>query len=507
MAIITDMHFLDKANALKKELKTNILYPQKTVEFVEDERSFQNIKVLEKEAFTLPVVLNSGTKILLDFGEHCVGYLTASFSNCGKERVCDSPVRIKFSFGEFPLEILKPIEEYKGTLGNGWFQREERFMPFMPHSLRLERRYAFRYLLIERVDNAGFPVELNAVSVKAVSAVDINDVAPVSISDERLEQIYFASLKTLKECEQDVFEDGPKRDRRLWLGDLRVQALTDYMTFKNYDLVKRCLYLFACCRTDTRLVSSCFFADSPPYIDDKSGWILKDYCLFFVSCLYDYYKACNDIAFVNELYSIAEEQIHLTGEMVGKRTNVFVDWCPELDKEVAFMGEYLYAIRQFKLLAELLHKETSWITEEIRRVTAMLLEKYKNGLFVTTSGQISVHSQAWAVLSGAISREESIKLLNKTETLKTEYTIRTPFAMHYYIEALFKCGLRDKAMDKIKAYWGKMLDAGYDCCPECFNENNDFESPYNAPEINSACHAWSCTPAYWILKYINGDEI
>ena len=44
---------------------------------------------------------------------------------------------------------------------------------------------------------------------------------------------------------QDVFEDGPKRDRRLWIGDLRLQARTNYATFKNYDLVKRCMYLFA----------------------------------------------------------------------------------------------------------------------------------------------------------------------------------------------------------------------------------------------------------------------
>ncbi|GAB7169398.1 hypothetical protein TUA1478L_13940 [Lactiplantibacillus plantarum] len=43
---------------------------------------------------------------------------------------------------------------------------------------------------------------------------------------------------------QDVFEDGPKRDRRLWIGDLRLQALANYATFKDTDLVKRCLYLF-----------------------------------------------------------------------------------------------------------------------------------------------------------------------------------------------------------------------------------------------------------------------
>jgi hypothetical protein len=36
-------------------------------------------------------------------------------------------------------------------------------------------------------------------------------------------------------------EDGPKRDRRLWLGDLRLEALANYETYRNFDLVKRSL--------------------------------------------------------------------------------------------------------------------------------------------------------------------------------------------------------------------------------------------------------------------------
>ncbi|WP_390580761.1 hypothetical protein [Paenibacillus illinoisensis] len=34
-----------------------------------------------------------------------------------------------------------------------------------------------------------------------------------------------------RDCMQSVFEDCPKRDRRLWIGDLRLQALVNYETF------------------------------------------------------------------------------------------------------------------------------------------------------------------------------------------------------------------------------------------------------------------------------------
>jgi len=56
---------------------------------------------------------------------------------------------------------------------------------------------------------------------------------------------------------QTVFEDGPKRDRRLLFGNLRFQAFTNYATFRNYDLVKRCLYLFAAFPREDGMVFAC----------------------------------------------------------------------------------------------------------------------------------------------------------------------------------------------------------------------------------------------------------
>ena len=43
--------------------------------------------------------------------------------------------------------------------------------------------------------------------------------------------------------------------------------------------------------------------------------------------------------------------------------------------------------------------------------------------------------------------------------------------------------------------------AGADCFYEAFDpENKDF-SPYGSDMVNSYCHAWSGTPAYFIRKY------
>ncbi len=507
MPININREFLKKANALKKPLKEKTVKPQRYVEFAKCENAFQNLAVVDKGEFSLPLVLTSGDKILVDFGQHYTGYLGITLDNFG-DRICDSPVKLKFTFGEFPYEILKPEEEYCGDLGNCWFQREERLFATMPAQILLERRYAFRYLMIERLDNADFSVVLKALYAKSVSAVDMDEFSPIEINDDRLKRIYMASVRTLKECQQDVFEDGPKRDRRLWLGDLKVQAITDYKTFKNYDLVKRSLYLLAAARCECNLVSSCLFSESYPYIDDKPDWIYTDYCLFFISCLYDYHKETGDLEFVRELFGVARQQAELVCRIAKGEHELelhpFIDWCPGLDKEVAFWGVYVYALKQFCQLADVLGEDCAKEKEEIKTAIEFLLGCYdqKLGFFVTKGGQISQHSQIWGVLSGVLPMEKSAELVCKIEELNTEYTMRTPFAVHYYLEALFGCGMNEKAIDVIRDYWGKILDCGYDCCPECFNENNDFESPYNAPELNSSCHAWSCTPAYWIDRYI-----
>mgnify|MGYP000750820041 FL=1 len=81
---------------------------------------------------------------------------------------------------------------------------------------------------------------------------------------------------------QDVFEDGPKRDRRMWLGDLRLQARANYYTFKNYDLAKRCMYTF--CRTaffNEGKLSACVFTEPEMEPDDT---YLLDYALIFLIC-------------------------------------------------------------------------------------------------------------------------------------------------------------------------------------------------------------------------------
>ncbi len=505
MPVIKDEIFVQKALARKKALRHSKAFPQKIIKIEKDSSSFQGLRAVPTADMAFPMILDRGDSLILDFGDHHVGYLHFSIEHLQDRRITDSPVQCRFTFGEFPLEITTPPESYSGTLGRGWLQNETKSVVFTPYSGMLERRYSFRYLKIERMDNASFPIAFTDIYADCVSAVDTAAVKGPLLSDPVLKKIYEMSLKTLKECEQDVFEDGPKRDRRLWIGDLRLQALTDYVTFRNVDLIERCIYLFAAYRTDRGFVPPCVFPDSPPCIDN---WYFVDYSLFFISCLSDYAAYCDNPGLLNELYPVAAEQIRNVSAAFDSQTasisgSSHIDWCNGLDKSVAILGVYLYVLRQFSSLTEFLRKDAGQLQNEIRRAEKALKSYYseKDGLFRAKSGQLSWHSQIWAVLSGMLSKEEGIRLLQATEQKNPEYTIHTPYMMHYYIAALYQCGLKEKAMEEIRRFWGAIADAGFDCCPEIFNPSNHLESPYLAPEINSACHAWSCTPAYWIHRY------
>ena len=66
---------------------------------------------------------------------------------------------------------------------------------------------------------------------------------------------------------------------------------------------------------------------------------------------------------------------------------------------------------------------------------------------------------------------------------------------------MIQCGMGQEAKERLTTYWGGMVKKGADTFWEVYDPQNDFLSPYNSYLVNSYCHAWSCTPVYFIRKY------
>ena len=124
------------------------------------------------------------------------------------------------------------------------------------------------------------------------------------------------------------------------------------------------------------------------------------------------------------------------------------------------------------------------------------------GLFISGSEkQISVASQVWMILSDVVNEKEGKQILTALSKNIDAVKPVSPYMYHYYIEALIKCGMHSEAKNLIASYWGGMVSNGADTFWEVYDPENDFLSPYNSFLVNSACHAWSCTPVYFFRKY------
>jgi hypothetical protein len=399
-------------------------------------------------------------------------------------------------------------------LSRAWLQDETVTVMNIPGTIALPRRMAFRYVKVE-VLVATFDFTVSGMLCEAVSSVDTLEPKDAPMPDI-IRQIDRVALNTLKECMQTVYEDGPKRDQRLWIGDLYLQALANEYSFKNHELTKRCLYLFAALSDESGFINAAVF--EKPYPHPQAKNLMYDYSLIFIPSLKNYLEATDDRETAEDLWPVAKKQLETVSlylrddylidiEKTQRERWVFFDWREELHKEVAVQGMAIFASQQLAELAKLLDKtaEVSGLQDNIRKMTVAARQNYYNkqsGLFVgKLNKQVSVVSQVWMVLSGVAGKKEAQKALKALDTAGDVVKTATPYAYHYYIQALIDCGLQTEARIALVSYWGGMVKKGADTFWEAYDPNNDRWSPYNFHPINSYCHAWSCTPVYFIRKY------
>ena len=475
-----------------------------------------DIEIEEAENYT-DQRLKKGSRICLDFGNHQVGYLKLKLGYTGSHP--DAPVWMRIHFAENPRELFEDAGNYQGWICSSWIEEEQIHVDVIPSELKLSRRYAFRYVMIEILDiSSKFDLVIENAECTAVSSVRDEDLLSFHAQSEHLANLDRIACRTLHNCMQTVFEDGPKRDRRLWLGDLRIQALANYETYQKNDLVKACLYLFAALPMENGRIGACLFLEPEPEVDDTQ---MFDYSLFFVNILWDYYTETKDQETLEELWPTAKRQIELAKESLDERYLVrdsdvlgwcFVDWNLHLNKQASAQGILLYALSAAVKIAQTLddvmtEERLAELYCECRNAAnTWLWDKQKQCYISGKDRQISVASQVWMVLGDAVEENAAKQLLLRTEHMSEAEGMVTPYMYHTYIEALLHIGEKSLALDKMESYWGGMLDQGADTFWELYNPENAQESPYGGTIVNSYCHAWSCGPAYFLRKYFKKED-
>ena len=466
------------------------------------------IKKTEIKCDTPPTVLDKGDSVTVDLGNHYVGHL--SFKMWYVDEYVDAPVTLRVRFFETKGEMDYDYSSYGGWLCESWIQEDTVKVDF-PGIFTLPRRYAARYVTVEVVHTPR-KLSLSDFAFVAETGADVDRLIPYASEDKELCEIDRVAVNTLKNCMQRVFEDGPKRDRRLWIGDLRLEALANYYTFRDTSLVKRCLYLFAAADRNELGFLPAFVYENPLYVTGE--WHIVDYSMMYVNSLCDYYNHVGDRVVFDELYPLvrsimdsAHSHLDADGILTVPEEDMFIDWCAGLKKQAAHFGVYLYTLDNLSATLDSIgHADASIFKDRLEKGRADAKRVFWNEdkyAFINDrdDNQYSVHASAWMVLGGVVDGEIAGKVMRDVVASLDSVKPFTPYMHHYTVEALFKAGLTDRAVEYIRWIWGGMVKVGTDTFFEAYVPGDPTFSPYDDNKVNSMCHAWSCTATYFLRKY------
>lgn len=515
--------WLQKAEASKPVLNKTTHHPVREVKIVADANAFQGFKAVEDGDINdlYSKSFKKKKEVIVDFGKHLVGNVSFKIKDIGPMQ--DAVLRFKVTFGEIPSDLGLPVEPYTGSLSRGWMQDFQCDVSY-DGCYTFNRRITARYMKIEAVGTSIYSdFCFDNITFEATTSAGKSKAQLASTTPQIFKDIARVSENTLKDCMQGVFEDGPKRDQRLWMGDLYLEALANTASFKEYNVTKRCLYLLAgLANPDNGLLYSNMVEYPKPHAQQT---FFVDYALSYILTLNDYLKATGDTKTARDLWPVVKNQIntilakaidnnHLyanTGyQYKGMMVSiVFFDWAPvTLDNHAAIQGLLAHSIDCAYNIAKVIGK-----TDDVKAYPATAKQLRKAGYKaywdakkqIVVSGkerQESYTATSWAVLGDLIKGNEAQKAIRNVMQSNTAIKPGTPYANHFLVAAMLHCGMNSEAKKYVEDYWGGMVRLGADTFWEYYVPDNHLFSSYNGYTLlNSYCHAWSCTPIYFIVNY------
>lgn len=522
-SVAQQQDWLQKAEACKPTIHKTIHHPLQEVTIVKDTNAFQGYKAVKAGDINdlYSKSFKQKKEVIVDFGEHLVGNVSFKIKDIGSMQ--DAVLRFKVTFGEVPSDLALPIEPYTGSLSRGWLQD---FICDVSYDgcFQFNRRITARYMKIEAVGTSIYSdFCFDNITFESTTSAGESKAKLAATTPQIFRDIARVSENTLRDCMQGVFEDGPKRDQRLWMGDLYLQALANTVSFQQYDVTKRCLYLLAgLSNPDNGLLYSNMVEYPKPHAQ-KTFFV--DYALSYVLTLDDYLKATGDVETAKDLWPVVKNQINaVLSQAIDKNhlyantayqypgmmaSIVFFDWAPvTLDNHVAIQGLLIYTMEHAQDIAKRIGttgdiKDYPALIKQLRQASKKAYWDANRKMVVSgAEKQNSYTGTSWAVLGGIVGGKDAQQAIKSV--MKNPHAIKpgTPYANHFLVQAMLNCGLKQEAKKYVEQYWGGMVRLGADTFWEYYVPDNHLFSSYNGYTLlNSYCHAWSCTPIYFIVNY------
>lgn len=339
------------------------------------------------------------------------------------------------------------------------------------------------------------------------------------------DNIYKVCENTLIQCMHEHYEDCTWREQSFYTLDSRNQMLCGYYAFGEYEFPKAGLKLFSKAIKEDGLLTIC----SPT--DEKLK--IPSFSLFYILQLTEYYKYSGDTETVKFCFDTAKKVIDtfvnridgtgLIPNFEGEYYWNFYEWQPGLDGSDKSADRYdtclscilSIVLEAFSELCTVVNVDSKSYLDTKKALNRNIYDKFfdeNSGFFKLYLNQeddrVSVLANAFGFLCGAISNEESGKILDlilksECDTGKFEVIPATLSMDTFRYEALLKADkekYKEDILNEIDAVYLKMLECGATSFWETKKGADDFKY------AGSLCHGWSAMPIYYYETLFSKGE-
>ncbi len=374
-----------------------------------------------------------------------------------------------------------------------------------PRSLTIPWWRAGRYWLI-CVTTGADPLEIKGVSLSE-ERYPLEMEGRFTADDPELDAIQKICIRGMQSCAHETYMDCPFYEQLMYVGDTRLEMLTNHVMTRDARLVRRCIDLFDFSRVNWGFVNERY----PSSIPQNS----PTFSLIWTLMLHDFlfWRGAEPEWFNVKMTALRAmlEQFKPYETADGLLSNLpgwpFMDWVAgwfEGNPPGALGGEscminllYVLALQKAAELEDFAgepllakrHRENAKRTE--KTILARFWSQARNMLADDVAHtEFSEHAQALALLTDTVrgaKATRTFKNLLHAEGLRKA----SSYFSFYLFEAFRKLGRADLIQPRLEI-WKEMLRLG------C-------KTPLEAPEPSrSDCHAWSSQPLFHLFASIAG---
>lgn len=393
----------------------------------------------------------TGPSFIVDFGMQTIGYFRMKIKS-------GSSVSFRLYYGETLDEATYEIS--RDACQNKMLREEYRVFAG-EQEFESRMRVEHRFVRVEFFD-CGDVVEVSDFAVRT-TLYPVNRRGYFKCDDEKYNKLWLMGERTVLYCMQEYYLDAPKRDRFLWTGDARLEALANYYMFGDKELMKFCL---------EELEKVQYPNGGIPSSYGEGCSMLWDYVAWYIISYYDYYMFTGDKSFVEKhtesIYRATDYLISIINEegVIDVPGNPLGVWMVELDEYVGkdpYLNKiYLKSLEVSAFIAELTgNKEAS--------------EKYS-----------LLYEKSKICIEKLLENNSLCREFDKISHTQVQYEIA---------ESHLNDGNVKGMIDKINMCWLKMTDINADCMYESAyldDEQGRIDEHYTEnPLYVSYCHGWT----------------